>query len=301
MLRTSKLVLAALLVSGLFVAPTNAQDKTPTMGPFTLTHTCPTTPVISQGRTGTCWSFATVSYFETEAARASGTLVDLSEIYPVRHCYIQKMERYVKAKGENTLGEGGLSHDLISVIADHGLIPQSAYSGLLPDARGHSHGEMFNVMKATADAFAKGERPPSKNWTAALSGIMDAYIGAVPETFTVDGKSYTPKEYTKEVLKLEPKKYIEVMSYGYSEFDKPAKLTVDDNWMHYDQYKNVRIEEFMRGINHALETGYSVALDCDVSEPGFVAPKGIAQLPADLEKPGAVTQGHGPRVAVSAV
>ena len=119
---------------------------------------------------------------------------------------------------------------------------------------------------------------------------MDAYIGKVPETFTVDGKSYTPQEYTKDVLKLEPKKYIEVMSYGYTDFDKPGKLTVDDNWMHYDQYRNVRVDEFMRGINHALENGYSIALDCDVSEPGFVAPKGIAQLPADLEKPGAVTQ-----------
>ncbi len=38
-------------------------------------------PVISQGNTGTCWDFSTLSFYESEIFRLQGKKVKLSEIY----------------------------------------------------------------------------------------------------------------------------------------------------------------------------------------------------------------------------
>jgi bleomycin hydrolase len=53
------------------------------------------TSVISQGRTGTCWSFATTSYLESEIIRLTGKKIDLSEMYNVRNTYPVKAENYI--------------------------------------------------------------------------------------------------------------------------------------------------------------------------------------------------------------
>ena len=45
------------------------------------------TEVISQGRTGTCWSFSTTSFLESEAFRITGELHDFSEMANVRVIY----------------------------------------------------------------------------------------------------------------------------------------------------------------------------------------------------------------------
>ena len=49
------------------------------------------TDVISQGRTGTCWSFSTTSFLESEAFRITGELHDFSEMAAVRVIYPEKV------------------------------------------------------------------------------------------------------------------------------------------------------------------------------------------------------------------
>ena len=48
------------------------------------------TPVISQGNTGTCWSFSTSSFIESEIIRLTGKNIDVSEMYNVRNTYPKK-------------------------------------------------------------------------------------------------------------------------------------------------------------------------------------------------------------------
>lgn len=57
--------------------------------PFKFTQLVNNTalPVISQGKTGTCWSFSTTSFLESEVKRMTGKDVDLSELYNVRFTY----------------------------------------------------------------------------------------------------------------------------------------------------------------------------------------------------------------------
>jgi bleomycin hydrolase len=53
------------------------------------------TSVKSQGRTGTCWSYSTSSFLESEAARISGNVVDISEMATVRYTYPLKADIFL--------------------------------------------------------------------------------------------------------------------------------------------------------------------------------------------------------------
>ena len=258
-------------------------------GDYTLETDLPCLDVLSQGRTGTCWSFATTSFLESEVARITGQPVDLSEIWPVRATILEKAKRYVKTKGKSRFTEGGLSHDVIEMVREYGMVPASAYTGLTEGQRVHNHGELFAVIGGVIKGLAENRRL-SPRWEAAVNAVLDTYLGAAPETVTVDGKQLSPKEYARDVLRLPLDRYIEVMSLARADFGKRAELDIPDNWWDYDQYLNVPLDTFMAGIDHALAKGYSVAVDMDVSEPGFQQGKGIASLPAELEKKGAVTQ-----------
>ena len=100
------------------------------------------TPVKSQGKTGTCWSFATSSFLESEVIRKGKGYHDLSEMFVVRNVYKDKAKNYVLRQGKANFSQGSLSHDLINVAQKYGVVPESVYSGKLDGAEKHDHGEM---------------------------------------------------------------------------------------------------------------------------------------------------------------
>ena len=100
------------------------------------------TPILSQGRTGTCWSFATTSFLESEIERLHGEQVDLSEMHTVYWGYVEKARRYVRLHGKAQFSQGGLSHDVVAVARRHGVAPVSAYPGLVGGADQHNHGAL---------------------------------------------------------------------------------------------------------------------------------------------------------------
>ena len=61
-------------------------------------------------------------------------------------------------------------------------------------------------------------------------------------------------------------------------------MEIPDNWTH-DKYYNVPINEIIEIMDYALENGYTVNWDGDVSEKGFSHRNGVAVNPdvADLE------------------
>ena len=259
------------------------------MGDYTIVSQVPRLAVESQDNTGTCWCFATTSFLESELERLHGKTVDLSEMFTVRHTYVEKAKRYVAAKGKAVFGQGGLSHDVIAMVREHGIVPQSAYDGLRKGQSRHSHSEMERAVKGMIDALAKARRL-SPAWSGAVGAVLDAYLGEVPKSVKVNGKTMSPKQYAHDELKIPVDDYIEVMSYSYAPFHQEAMLTVQDNWMKYDRYINLPIDDFMSTFDNALKNGYSVAVDIDVSEKTYKPGQGIGTLTDDLEKPGAVTQ-----------
>lgn len=239
------------------------------------------TPVISQGRTGTCWSFSSTSFLESEIIRLTGKQVDLSEMYTVRNTYPKKLENYVMRQGKAQFSEGGLAHDVMNSVADYGLVPQEAYSGLFSSETSHNHAELVAVLKAMAETYVDNPgRKLSKKWRPATEAVLDIYLGENVSNFTFEGKSYTPESFRK-AMKIEPADYVTLTSFTQAPFYKSFVLNIPDNWSYGSMY-NVPLNELMAAVDDALAKGFTVELDCDVSEKTFSSKNGVAVIPADV-------------------
>ncbi|WP_026450111.1 C1 family peptidase [Aequorivita capsosiphonis] len=249
---------------------------------FTTITDLETSPVISQGITGTCWSFSSISFFESEIVRLTGKLIDLSEMYQVRNTYPLKAENYIMRQGKAQFGEGGLAHDVINSAANFGLVPEAAFSGLFAGETKHNHAELAAVLEAMLNTYVENPgRKLSKKWRQAIDGVLDVYIGKNVANFTFEGKQYTPQTFMA-MTKINPEDYKSITSFTQAPFYSKFILNIPDNWSNGSFY-NVPLDEMMATIDHALEKGFTVELDCDVSERSFSSKEGMAVIPKNPE------------------
>lgn len=290
-LSMKKLLSAVMMaVTGLSVcAQEPVEEKNDSTGGFVFTDVkvVKTTPVKDQNKSGTCWCFASTSFFEDEIMRKGGPELDLSEMYTVRQCYLDKADNYVRMNGATNFAAGGSVMDVPYVWKRYGAVPEEVYSGLAYGEEKHVHGELDAVLKAYLDAV---RRNPNKRistaWRKGYEAILDAYLGAVPETFTVDGVTYTPQSYAAS-LPIDVDDYVGITSFTHHPYYEPFVLEVADNWL-WGKYYNVPMEEMKAIVDASIENGYPVVWAADVSEGGFNWNKGYAVMPkptnaADLE------------------
>jgi len=244
---------------------------------FTNKIEIPTTPVKDQGSSGTCWSFATTSFIETEIIRLGKGEYDLSEMFFVRYAYPQKAQKYLRYQGKANFGEGGQAHDVFNIIRNYGMVPQEIYTGLNNGFEYLDHEELIKVMTGILDKTLEDKESYTGKCLEVIDSSLGVYLGEVPEKFTYKGTDFTPKSFA-EKLAINPDDYIELTSYSIYPFYRFVDLEIPDNWSH-DKYFNVPIDDFMSIINNALTTGYSVNWDGDVSEAGFSHIKGLAIVP----------------------
>ena len=236
------------------------------------------TPVISQGITGTCWSFSTTSFLESEIIRLTGKPIDLSEMYTVRNTYPKKAEIYVLRQGKAQFSEGGLAHDVINSVAQNGLVPHSVYTGLNGDANKYNHTELQSLLEGMLKVFVENPgKKLSPQWKDAVQAVLDVYLGKNPAEFTYDGKKYTPMTFLA-ATKINPKDYVSLSSFSHEPFYQPFILNVPDNFS-FGSFYNLPLDEFIKAIDDALDKGYTLSLDCDVSEPTFSGKTGLAVIP----------------------
>lgn len=237
-------------------------------------------PVENQGHSGTCWSYATNSFLESEMAKAGREPVALSQIFTARNAYVEKGKQYVRMHGAITLGDGGECHDVINMYRKYGALPQSVYTGLNYGTKVNDFSQMAALQKAflntVIDMPAKNGLMP--NWVEAYIGIIDAYLGTPPDTFTFNGKQYTPKTFAKEVVGLNPDDYIEVSSFMDYPMYQTFVMPVPDNWAMGSVY-NVPFNDITDIIDTALQRGYTIAWATDVSEKAFSWKNGVAYVP----------------------
>ncbi len=253
---------------------------------FTDTKIIPTTAVKDQSRSGTCWCFSTLSFLESEILRAGGPAMHLSEMWIVRHSFMDKAEKYVRMHGTINFAEGGASHDVTEGIKAHGIVPFEVYPGLNYGTEKPDFHELSVVLKAYLDAVVKtGDKSGkalSTAWKRGFGAILDEYFGPLPETFTYEGKEYTPETFAAQ-LPIDLDNYIDISSFTHHPFYTQFIIEVPDNWMWGTVY-NVPLDEMMQIIDHALEQGYTVSWGTDVSEKGFSRTKAIGIVPeADTE------------------
>ncbi|PWJ42348.1 C1 family peptidase [Sediminitomix flava] len=237
--------------------------------------------VSNQGRSGTCWSFSSLSFFESEMERMGKDKINLSEMFVVRHTYPDKADRFVRWHGHINFGAGGAFHDVAYVIKNYGIVPEFAYSGLQNGATMHNHGEMDEVLMGIVTAVqARKRAKPTQSWKPAFEGVMDAYLGDYPSEFEYNGKKYTPKTFADEVVGLNADDYVEIGSFTHKPYYEEFELEVPDNWLHHS-IQNLPLDEMIEVIDYALMNGYSIAWGADVSEKGFSFRDGLAIVPTD--------------------
>lgn len=242
------------------------------------------TPVLSQGNTGTCWSFSGMSFFESELLRMGKEETVLSEMYAVRKAYEKKAEMYVRLDGKTNFGQGGEFHDIPAVMEEFGVVPQSVYSGLNYGSERHNHSELYKLLKGAMDGLishmnSRGFDGLTSAWKTAISGILDAYLGPEVTSFEYNGKDFTPKKFA-DYLGLDTKNYLSLSSFTHQKMFEPFQLMIPDNWSRQEAF-NVPLEDMYDATVQALKSGYTVGWTADVSEDGFDHRKGLAIYPQD--------------------
>ena len=241
------------------------------------------TDVISQGSTGTCWSFSTSSFLESEIIRLTGKKIDLSEMYNVRQTYPKKAWNYVMRQGKTQFSEGGLAHDVMNSVSEHGLVPLSSFSGLEEDATRHNHSEMIAVLKSVLSVYIdKPAKHLSPKWKEVTESILDVYLGKKVTSFNYQGKEYTPQSFLA-MTKIKPEDYVSLTSFTHKPMYSEFILNIPDNFSNGSFY-NIGLNDLISTIDNALKNGYTVELDCDVSEKTFSSKHGVAVIPKDKSK-----------------
>ncbi|NBX27144.1 MAG: aminopeptidase [Chitinophagia bacterium] len=246
---------------------------------FTVVKNIENTSVKNQASSGTCWSYSTNSFLESEMIRLGKEPVDIAEIFTARCVYKDKADMYVRLHGGLSWGDGGSCHDVINVFAKYGALPQSVYSGLNYGTSKNKFGEFQGVLKGMLDAVvrnANGTLTPV--WKTAFEKVMDVYLGEVPASFDWKGKTYTPRTFADQVVGIKPAEYIEFSSFNNYPFYTQVPLLVQDNW-DFQKVVNVPFNDITTIIDHAIANGYTIAWATDVSEKYFSWKNGVAFVP----------------------
>ena len=267
---------------GLIAISASAQTAKAPEYEFTTVKENPVTSIKNQYRSGTCWCYSALSFIESEILRTKGQEVDLSEMFVVGRSYHDRAVKYVRLDGHLNFAAGSSFGDVLHVIKDYGIIPQDVYSGFNYGTEMPEQSELDAVLKGYVDAARTN---PNKKlttaWVNGLDGILDAYFGEAPETFTVNGAEYTPESY-RDHLGINYDDYVNITSFTHHPFYEPFIIEVCDNWR-WDSAYNLPMDEMMEVMYNAIDKGYTIAWGSDVSENGFTR-DGLAVMPVEKKK-----------------
>ncbi len=247
---------------------------------FTVVKSLDATAVQNQYQTGTCWSFSSLSFFESELIRmGKGKDFNFSEMFVARKAYPLKADKYIRMHGRANMGEGGGFSDVVHVIKSFGMVPEEIYTGKKNPKDQHNHSVLEAAVKGVVAAAAddKNNKIDFEAIHTTVEATCDAFLGKVPEKFSYKGKEYTPKTYA-DATGINPDDYIYITSFSHHPFYSKFALEVPDNW-NWDQMYNLPLNEFQEVMQYAITTGYSVAWASDVSEKGFRFKDGLAIVP----------------------
>ena len=269
MKRLITLALVVLMTTGAF-----AEEKKDSVNKnkpvFTTIKENKITSIKDQNRSGTCWDYSTLSYFEAEILKKTGKTYDLCESFVANKTYMDRAIQVVRLHGDCQFSQGGSAYDPLYCLQHYGICPENAmpFPGSLYGDSLNNFNEFFSILEPYVAAVAKSSASKiSKQWKVGFQGVLDAYLGECPKSFKYEGKTYTPKTFAAS-LGLNFDDYVTITSYTHHPFWTQFAVEVQDNWRLPLSW-NVPMEDMMRIIDNALENGYCIAWGGDVSEEGF--------------------------------
>lgn len=239
------------------------------------------TSVKNQYRSGTCWDFATLGYFESEILRKTGKIYDLCEMFVANRDYMDCAAHYVRMHGFSQFSQGGSCDDVLEVIRRYGICPEEAMpapGSLTGDKLANFTSFIPELEKMVGKIALKDAKAPMEHWQDSVLAIIEKYIGRCPSLFEYEGKTYTPKSFAAS-LGLNLDDYVSLTSYTHHPFGQWFVIEALYKWRLKPSY-NIPIEQLMDILNRALDAGYTVAWGGDVS--GNFTRTGLAILPDDV-------------------
>ncbi len=264
------MALAALVIGGsAYAQDKKADNKNKPV--FTTIKSNPITSIKDQNRSGTCWAYSTLGFFEDEILKATGKTYDLNEMFVANKTYMDRAIKAARMHGDVSFSQGGSSYDVLYCLQNYGIIPEDAmpFPGSLQGDSLANFNEFFSVMEPYMAAVVKDAKGKKLTpvWKKGLQGILDAYLGKCPESFKYEGKTYTPKSFAAS-LGINLNDYLTITSYTHHPFYSQFAVEVQDNWR-WPLSWNLPMEDMKRVIDNAIDKGYTVAWGGDVSEDGF--------------------------------
>ena len=264
------LAMLAVMATGANAKGKKQEKVDPNKPVFTIVKENPITSVKDQNRSGTCWAYSTLSYFESEILKSTGKTYDLCESFVANKDYMDRAVQVVRYHGDMQFAQGGSAYDVYYVLKNYGICPEDAmpFPGSLYGDSLNNFNEFFSLLEPYVEGIARNKASKiSGQWKVGFQGILDAYLGKCPENFTYEGKNYTPKSFMS-TLGLNMDDYVTITSYTHHPFYSQYVVEVQDNWRNPASY-NLPMDEMMQIIDNAVMNGYTVAWGGDVSEPGF--------------------------------
>jgi len=224
-------------------------------------------PPVPQYRTGTCWAFAGTSLVESEITRLNGREIKLSEMFTVYCEYLEKCRNFIRRRGEFYVSQGSEANAVLRMIKKYGAVPRDIYPGHTGDEI-YDHEQMSGEIRNFLKNIEAHDYWDEEHVLNIIRVILDRYMGPPPRSFEFEGRSYTPLEFSKQVLRFDPDNYAGVISTLSLPFYSQGKLDVRDNWWHDSTYYTLPLDEWYRLLEKDLGEGFTVSLGGDVSEPG---------------------------------
>lgn len=201
---------------------------------------------------------------------------DLSEMFIVRQKYMNQLQDNYVRQGRGNIGQGSLSHTFMNAFNQVGIVPEEVYSGINYDSDRHNHAEMVKYIKAIATT-AVDMKKRSPEYYKLIDNLFDTYLGKLPGEIHLSRQGTYPEDI-RRLPRVEYGRLYRADKLHASSVLPEIEVEVPDNWEHAQMY-NLPLDEMMQVADYALNNGYTVCWDGDVSEKGFSFKNGVAINP----------------------
>lgn len=247
-------------------------------------------PNKSQDETSLCAIFSDMSFLESELHRLGKGDFKLSTMYVAYNLYIEKTLRRIRLRGRVDFDfDGYFNFDAFEMIKKYGIVPSSDYTGLLNSEKVHNHYKFYKEMYEYTEKIEKYGREGKlaskwkegeliSPWLNNFKKILDKNMGELPASIEYNDKVMTPIEFSENILNIPFNDYIKITSYSYLEFDKPGELLVNGNWLHKKDFYNIKLDEYIKLIDYAINNGFTLTGDFHITEESYRGNLGYADF-----------------------
>ena len=126
---------------------------------FTVVKQIPITSIKDQNRSGTCWDYSTLSYFEAEILKKTGKTYDLCESFVANKTYMDRAIQVVRFHGDCQFAQGGSAYDVLHTLETYGICPESAmpFPGSLYGDSLNNFNEFFSLLEPYVNGIARNK------------------------------------------------------------------------------------------------------------------------------------------------